>query len=153
MFKYCFTLGIVMVVFSIVYPMQKKHALALQKIQVEKESALFEIEFKNFKKLINDTESQQPKEFSNSSFSSDDRKLFEKFSTNVDSILTWKNLLDIKLTEIEFNRKKINELDSQISEFQKSTNTFKVLGWVFSIFGIIFWTIKTFREWPKTLNK
>lgn len=58
LFKYSFTLGIVMVAFSIVYPMNKRHDLELERVKYREQVAFVSLDIELLEKRIHQAEKQ-----------------------------------------------------------------------------------------------
>lgn len=153
LFKYTFTLGLVMVVFSLVYPLQKKHEIELEIVNQNKEAKLLNNEINNLNKLsinLKNTSDLLIKKAAN--FKANKRNklkmksVVDKFNSDFDSAQKNKQAIEVKTIILEFNKTKIIVLQQQANSFDRYSFWLSLFGITFTIFGLSFWTIRTFKK-------
>ena len=154
LFKYSFTLGIVMVVFSLVYPLQKQNEIDLEVINHNKEVSLINNQINNLLKTTeslemesNDLLNKVTKLKKYKSKKASLKKEVENFTIKLDKVEDIKREIDTKKIIVEFNLTKIKVLENQSDVFESYTKWIFRFGVLFSIFGFVFWTWKTFKDW------
>lgn len=156
LFKYTFTLGLVMVVFSLVYPLQKKHEIELEIVNYNKDEKLLALEYNTLLKSVAMVEKEsaelkkKTKHFIPTKKNKDKiRKEVLKFNADLDSVQKFKLQIKVKKINLEYNSSKINVLKSQAETFQYYACWILGFGIIFSSFGLISWTITTFKNPPQ----
>lgn len=153
LFKYTFTLGLVMVVFSLVYPLQKKHEIELEIVNQNKEAKLLNNEINNLNKAtlnLKHTSDLLIKKAIN--FKPNKRNklkmkgVVDKFNSDFDSVQKNKQAIEVKTIILEFNKTKIIVLQQQANSFDRYSFWLSLFGIIFTIFGLLFWTIRTFKK-------
>lgn len=154
LFKYSFTLGIVMVVFSLVYPLQKQNEIDLEIINHNKEVSLINNQIDNLLKTTksleiesNDLLNKVTKLKNYKSKKASLKKEVENFTVKFDKVEDIKREIDTKKIIVDFNLSKIKVLETQSNVFASYTKWIFTFGVLFSIFGFVFWTWKTFKDW------
>jgi hypothetical protein len=110
-FKFMCTLGAFMLVFAIVYPIEKKQQLELERKEVEKKVAILEIKvvygILKLKKAEKDIDSSKASA----------QIKFNKYDTLIQASRDKQHQFDIDQKEIEFEKEKIKILRTHINEF------------------------------------
>lgn len=161
LFKYCFTLGLVMVVFAMVYPLEKKHQIQLEIISYNKEAELLKKDIESLNKGISDIEAErnflmsQVKAVGSGQKVDKDKlkKRTDKFNVEFLSLRKYKRDLDTKLILLNYNRNKIEVLNTQANTFGIYSFWLAFFGIGLIIFGFIFWTKNTFFEMKNKATK
>jgi putative exporter of polyketide antibiotics len=153
LFKYTFTLGLVMVVFSLVYPLQKKHEIELEIVNQNKEAKLLNKEIDNLSKITLNLEKTSDllikkavKFKANKRNKLKMKSLVDKFNLDFDSAQRNKQAIEVKTIILEFNKTKIEVLQQQANSFDKYSFWLSLCGITFTVFGLVFWTIRTFKK-------
>lgn len=153
LFKYTFTLGLVMVVFSLVYPLQKKHEIELEIVNQNKEAKLLNNEISNLNKVTLNLKNTSDLLITKAvNFKANRRNklkmkgVVDKFNSDFDSAQKNKQAIEIKTIILEFNKTKIVVLQQQANSFDRYSYWLSSFGIAFTVFGLLFWTKKTFKK-------
>jgi hypothetical protein len=157
LFKYCFTLGLAMVIFALVYPLEKQHLIQLEIINHNKETALLNKDIFDLTKSVSII--QKERDFLISKLKvykmagKSEKNLLKQrakvFNENFKTIEKNKRDLDIKTIVLEFNKSKIKTLQMQENTFGWYSWLLVFFGVIFIVFGFIFWAKHTFGEMNK----
>ena len=155
LFKYCFTLGLVMLVFALIYPLEKSHQIEIEVINQNKEASLLTNEINNLKKSIDKLEEDIKTMLS--ADKSIDKNIAQKkvFQINSDYQVIEKNKNDLRMKSIvlDFNYRRIKTLETQAKTFSKFSWVMIIVGISLAIFGFIYWVKNTFREMKEKVKK
>lgn len=157
LFKYSFTMGLALFALSIVYPMQKKHALELEEVEYYRELTLLKNDYSTINKVIaeHQVQSKRFNSLKDSMQYFDEQKRnrikseYLAFESAIDSTVALKEKLKLKKIETDYTERKQKTLKNQIQEFEGTLRLMKLTGIILSLFGFIFWLSSTFWNYPK----
>lgn len=163
LFKYIFTAGVVLILVSLVYPLQKKQEIELQINSYNKDVEVLNKNIANIKKFI--SQANQDSKFVLDSLTklkalkdkNVDKGTHAKLSGIIKSIKEKYNLaykeLEKQQSEIEVSaiiykheRKKIELLESHVKTYESYFNWFLWVGILSTIIGLAFWTRSTTKK-------
>jgi hypothetical protein len=147
--RYFLTLGILMFVFSILYPMEKQHEIDLKINEYNKSASLLNIKIKNALSLnrsINQTVFQLNNEMRQIKSKKDKIELKNKIDELIEkSRLNLNSILEENIN-VEYSKLVVDDLIEQKKEFAIYKKSLRYLGVTFSILGSIFWIIATIKN-------
>jgi hypothetical protein len=150
LFKFLFIGGIMMFIVAMLYPLQKEQEIELEKIAHNKEVNLLNLEIKQI-----DKESEEISDFVDKQDSI--INILKKEKGTQGKIKSIKKTIndkhtaikksvkqrDIKVVVLEFNKKKIETLESHLNEYNSYTNFLYWGGLIIAIFGLLGWSLST----------
>ena len=156
-FKYCFTLGLAMIVFALVYPLQKQHELELEVINNNKNVKLLNYQLKNFEPKVLALVSEEKsllalgesirKQKRNETGTEKNRR--EKYLSDYEaSKKEFDSYVKLKI-QIDSNTERVQALDKQSKTFGGYFCALILSGALFAIPGLIFWVKHTFEDRSK----
>lgn len=161
-YKFLFMGGIFMVVFALVYPLEKENNISIEINNHNKQVELLNVEIKEVSKQVNDLikltnktsdELEKLKKSNNKSLienvKSEYNKSFAKVKQKEQEVST-------KEIVMRYDKSKIEILQKQLDSFSLYKNILLIVGSIFAIVGLIFWiklTCKTEKLMSKEINK
>lgn len=161
LFKYCFTLGLAMLVFSLIYPLEKQHLIQLEIVSHNKETELLNkdieqlnIDVDKLKKECDNLLAKAQAFEKGQTINKDEvQKRVSKFNNDFKTLQNTKHTLDVKNIVLTYNQKRINVLESQSKTFGAFSWVMIITGIGLTIFGFIFWVKNTFKEMKEKNTK
>jgi septal ring factor EnvC (AmiA/AmiB activator) len=157
LFKFLFLNGILLVVISLFYPIQKQNELDLQIIEYNKKVDILNNEINSMKKSIKKFEKQSIKiktktdslkKVSNITKSKNALTSLSKirisFNMTLDSLQKKKNKLDLQTISIKSDKEKVKILSKQSDKYNSFSNWFVIIGAVSFSTGLVGWSYSAF---------
>jgi len=154
LFKFLFINGIILVVLSLFYPLQKKQELELEKIKYDQKVDLINLKISKLKNEIEvfnknskvielkiNTLSKQTKSLK---FENEIKILKNKFNSTFESLSKSKDKLDIEQLNIKSDKSKIEILVKHAEEYRQYSSWFFRAGLISFFIGLIGWIWMTY---------
>lgn len=160
-FKYSFTLGVVMLVFALIYPLEKQHLIELEINSHNKETELLNGEISNLSQDLDKLRKESDLLLSQASALQsgqnvdkiEAKKKVDRFNFDFKILQDKKHNLEIKNIVLEYNKKRILVLESQARTFCVYSFFLILFGVSLAIFGFFHWARNTFREMKSNTTK
>lgn len=161
-FKYILTIGVLMILFGLVYPLKQEQLLRTKLIEIREQDSLLKIEVHFLEMQVDDLDSFQRKtqkkvdelnaikhQLPSSEQLQYDEKivaLVDKFYEKRTSGLNVARDARIKRAKLEYEQRRYNEAERQINEYFVFKTIFWGLGSILMIAGLLFWMDSTYFE-------
>ena len=148
LYKFLFINGMILVILSMFYPLDQKNKIELDKIEHNKNIDLLN---KQISFLKNDVFEAQKKSNETLIFLDSLSKINtleakakikirkDAFNSSIDSLKRIKENIDLKIINVESNRRKIIELSKQADNYSRYSIFFLIFGIIFFIVGLFGW--------------
>ena len=161
-FKYILTIGVLMVLFGLIYPLKQEQGLRTKRIEIKENDSLLRIEITYLEIQVNDLDTLQKrtqlkvddlkKKRKHVSFAQQ-TKIDERIAALVDNFYSKRSsgLLaakDVKLkkAKLSYEQQQYIETSKQVSEYFWFRSTFWGLGIVLTLAGLFFWMDSTYYD-------
>lgn len=160
-FKYSFTLGLAMLVFALVYPLEKRHLIELEINSHNKETELLNKEVSNLRVDIKKIEKERDylliqaesvKQGKNID-KEDVKRRAKQFNKDVNTLQVRRRTLETKNIVLEYNKKRILVLESQAMTFGWFSWIMIISGIALTIFGFYYWATNAFGDMKEKKSK
>jgi hypothetical protein len=160
-FKYSFTLGLAMLVFALVYPLEKQHLIDLEINSHNKETELLNREILNLRTDIAKIEKEKDYLLTQAEYTKqgkiidkeDTKKRVTQFNKDFGTLQDRLRILETKNVVLDYNKKRILVLESQSKTFGWFSCIMIVAGISLTIFGFYYWAVNTFVDMKEKKNK
>jgi archaellum component FlaD/FlaE len=149
LYKFLFMGGIIMIVFSFVYPLEKKQKIELEINLYNREVEVLNTEINELNDEVSKLKdkTKDSKKSLNNQNKIKDRKLAERkiedikkeYNKAYNETKNKQNEINTKNIVLKYEKKKIQLLQSQVGSFTVFRWLFLILGIIFTIFGICKW--------------
>ena len=161
-FKYLLTIGVLFVLFAVVYPLKKEQALKIEAIELQRKNDELSSDINSLTAQTNELESisrstqrvlDRLDSIQNRSTGKDYMDVLkqrmdikEKFDAKKAGIMAYAHDLEVKNILLKYEGRKQLEIERQIWEYAVFKAIFWILGVVFGISGIVFWMGSTYLD-------
>lgn len=160
-FKYSFTLGLAMLVFALVYPLEKRHLIELEINNHNKETELLNKEILNLGIDIKKIEKErdyllvQAEHIKQGEIIDKEvaKKRATQFNKDFYAIQDRHRTLETKNIVLDYNKKRILVLESQSKTFGWFSWTMIAVGISLTCFGFYYWAVNTFGDMREKKSK
>jgi len=159
LFKFLFSGGILLVVLSIIYPLQKKQEVELEINAHNEKTKLLNNEIKCLDKDVKSFRKETDicfiqldslKKLRNNSnykiISNQIAKVKDDYNRNFITLKDKENELLIKKINLEFDKSRIKILNKHLNLYKRYSSWLLTVGILLSIIGLFFWSISTHRS-------
>lgn len=156
LYKFLLTGGVLLIVFSIIYPLEKKQRIELEVNVYNKQAELLNVEIHNLYSEIQDLKNKSKETLALLEKTKLERnklnaeiqitRLKDNFNKNYNAIKIMENETSTKSTIMKYEKERILILQKQITSFDIFQYLMLILGVIFSSWGLYKWVIITNRS-------
>lgn len=163
LFKYLFTAGVVLIIVSLVHPLQKKQDIELQISIYNKEAALLNKKISDTKHIIAVAQNESQKildslehldrlrnqaidKSAKDTIGKRIKQIQTRYNSDFNELQKQQREIEISVIILEHERTKINLLKQHALTYDKYFSIFIWLGVVTALIGLVFWAISTRKK-------